>query len=65
MAKTEVVNKGGIGICGWMFLIFLTLKLTGYITWSWWLVTAPIWIPVTVMIAIIGVVFLVAVNANK
>lgn len=26
-----------------MFLIFLTLKLTGYIGWSWWWVTAPLW----------------------
>jgi len=21
----------------------MTLKLTGYITWSWWWVTAPLW----------------------
>lgn len=26
-----------------LFLIFLTLKLTNYITWSWWLVTSPLW----------------------
>lgn len=25
------------------FLVFLTLKLTGHINWSWWLVTAPLW----------------------
>lgn len=24
-------------------LIFVTLKLTGHITWSWWLVTLPFW----------------------
>ncbi len=24
-------------------LLFIALKLTGYITWSWWLVTAPLW----------------------
>lgn len=27
-----------------LFLIFLVLKLTGFITWSWWLVLAPLWI---------------------
>ena len=27
-----------------LFLLFLTLKLTGVITWSWWAVTAPLWI---------------------
>ena len=26
-----------------LFLLFLGLKLTGYITWSWWWVTAPLW----------------------
>jgi hypothetical protein len=24
-------------------LIFITLKLTGVIAWSWWWVTAPLW----------------------
>ena len=28
---------------GFLALIFITLKLTGYITWSWWLVTLPLW----------------------
>lgn len=28
-----------------MFLVFLTLKLTGYIAWSWIYVTAPLWLP--------------------
>lgn len=27
-----------------LFLVFLTLKLMGYIAWSWWWVTAPLWI---------------------
>lgn len=26
-----------------LFLLFLGLKLTGYITWSWLWVTAPLW----------------------
>jgi len=29
-------------------LIFITLKLTGHITWSWWWVLAPFWIPVVI-----------------
>ena len=24
-------------------LVFVTLKLTGFISWSWWWVTAPLW----------------------
>lgn len=26
-------------------LIFVTLKLTGYIAWSWWWVLSPLWLP--------------------
>ena len=28
-----------------LFLIFLVLKTTGVIAWSWWWVTSPLWIP--------------------
>lgn len=27
-------------------LIFITLKLTHFIDWSWWWVLAPIWAPI-------------------
>lgn len=27
-----------------LFLIFLVLKLTGHIDWSWWWVSAPLWL---------------------
>lgn len=45
-------NTGSIGFSGALFLVFLTLKLTGYITWSWWWVTAPLWIPVSILLVI-------------
>ena len=48
-------TSNGLGIGMILFLIFMTLKLTGHITWSWWWVTAPLWIPLTAGIAIIGI----------
>jgi hypothetical protein len=44
-----------------LFLVFLALKLTGSIAWSWWWVTAPLWGPFTAvwavaLIAILGYV---------
>jgi hypothetical protein len=46
---------------GWfwlaLFLLFLTLKLTGVIAWSWWWVTAPLWGPVVVVLVILGVIW--------
>jgi hypothetical protein len=42
-----------------MFLLFLALKLCEVITWSWWWVTAPLWIPVAaVAIVLIAVTIL-------
>jgi Na+/melibiose symporter-like transporter len=37
-------NNGGIGLPMVLFLIFLVLKLTDNIDWSWWWVTCPLWI---------------------
>jgi len=34
---------GGISFLSVIFIVFLVLKLTGVITWSWWWVTAPLW----------------------
>jgi hypothetical protein len=46
-------NSMGLGTL--LFLVFLVLKLTNYIDWSWWWVTAPLWIPI-VIILIIGII---------
>jgi len=57
-------TSSGMGFCGVLTLIFLVLKLTGLIEWSWWLVLAPVWIPaalVMVMIFLIGLFFVIAV----
>lgn len=60
MSDTKVVQKGGVGLFGWMFLIFLTLKLTGYIGWSWWWVTAPLWGPLAVFLGALAVFGIIA-----
>jgi hypothetical protein len=48
-------NSSGLGLGTILFLIFLVLKLTNYIDWSWWWVTAPLWIPI-ILIGIIGLI---------
>lgn len=47
-----------------LFLIFLTMKLAGKITWSWWWVTAPLWGPVALVLAIMFIVMLVMLPYN-
>lgn len=36
-----------------LFVVFLILKLCGTICWSWWWVTAPLWIPLVIGLCII------------
>jgi hypothetical protein len=54
MASTTQSSNNGIGFCTVLFLIFLTLKLTGNIAWSWWWGAAPIWIPIGLVLAILA-----------
>lgn len=42
--------NGGIGLSGVLFIVFLVLKLCKVINWSWWWVTAPLWIPAIIVI---------------
>jgi hypothetical protein len=41
--KTNITYNGA-GFAELLCLAFIVLKLTNVINWSWWIVTAPIWI---------------------
>jgi hypothetical protein len=57
-------NSGGIGFCGLLTIVFITLKLCKVIDWSWWWVLAPIWGPAAFAVAIILVgLIIVAIGA--
>ena len=45
--------SGGIGFCGLLGIVFIALKLTHVIDWSWWWVTAPLWGPAAITIAFV------------
>lgn len=45
-------SSGGIGFGGLLAIVFITLKLVGYINWSWWWVLSPVWIPLLVVAVI-------------
>jgi hypothetical protein len=54
------VNFGG-GFTGLLTIVFITLKLTGYIDWSWWWVLAPLWIGALVGLTLLGLFLAIAV----
>lgn len=36
-------SSSGVSAIGLLGVLFVGLKLTGFINWSWWWVTAPFW----------------------
>jgi hypothetical protein len=57
------VSGNGIGLGTVLFLIFLTMKLTGVglvATWSWWWVTSPLWIPIALVLGIAVIALILA-----
>lgn len=63
MSKSSSSSSSGISILGLLGVLFVGLKLTGYIDWSWWWVTAPFWgglAAVAFFLSVIGVGILLA-----
>jgi ABC-type antimicrobial peptide transport system permease subunit len=58
-------SSNGIGFGTVLFLVFLVLKLTGNIDWSWWWVTSPLWIPIALGVVIISIIGFIAIALNK
>lgn len=59
----QSTSGGGMGLGGVLFVVFLVLKLTGNIDWSWWWVFSPLWIPVALLLGVLligGIVVLIA-----
>ena len=50
--NNEVTVSIGGGFSGLLFIAFLILKLCNVINWSWWWVTAPLWIPVAFVLVV-------------
>lgn len=65
MSTTSNSNGGGIGFAGLLAIVFITLKLTGYITWSWLWVLSPLWIPLAFILTILLFVWVVGVSTNS
>ena len=58
--KTESSKSGGVGFCSLLAILFIGLKLTNYIDWSWWWVLSPLWLPLAIIIGFMMVVGVLA-----
>ena len=48
-----------------LFFVFLILKLTGAVEWSWWWVTSPLWMPLALVVVVIALAAVTGVSAYK
>lgn len=46
------------GFAGLLTVLFIALKLTGVIAWSWWWVLAPVWIGALIALTLIVLILL-------
>jgi len=58
-------SSSGVGFCGLLTILFVALKLTGYIDWSWWWVTSPLWIGFAVVMVFIVIAVVVSLWLEK
>lgn len=58
MSQNTSSSSGGISFVSLLTILFIGLKLTGYITWTWWWVLSPLWIPFLVVVGILAIILL-------
>jgi len=61
MSNTSRSSSNGIGFVGLLTIVFIVLKITKYIDWSWWWVVSPIWISFSIAISVVVLIFVGAV----
>lgn len=59
MSNSASKSGGGTSFLTLLTVLFIALKLTGYIDWSWWWVLAPLWgqFVLVLVIIVIGLLF--------
>ena len=56
-------SSSGISFMGMLTILFITLKLTNYIDWSWWWVLSPMWLGF--ILAVFAGLLVVLIEKNK
>jgi hypothetical protein len=58
-------SSSGIGFPGLLTVLFVGLKLTGHITWTWVWVLSPLWISALIALAFLVIFVILALIAGK
>lgn len=52
-------SSNGIGFCGLLTIVFIVLKLTKVINWSWLWVLSPLWIDFVLAVILLTIYYIV------
>lgn len=58
--KSPPTSSDGLGFTGALTILFIGLKLSNVINWSWWWVLAPIWISLLLVLGIMEIIIAIA-----
>ena len=58
-------TTGGVSFFGVLTVLFIGLKLSGIIHWSWCWVLAPIWAPSAIILVVLVVTYVVMLKGGR
>ena len=53
MSEKSRRANSGMSVASVLLVVFVVLKLTNLINWSWWWVLSPFWIPLVLVMTIV------------
>lgn len=62
--NNSTASGGGIGFAGLLTILFIYLKLTDHIDWSWVWVLSPLWISIALALVIFVVAMIFVVRSK-
>lgn len=65
MSDNVTTSSSGIGFCGLLTIVFIVLKLTGFINWSWFWVLSPMIFSIGFTVLFLLIVFALMIWANS
>ena len=63
--STNTSSASGIGFTGLLAILFIALKLTGVIAWSWWWVLSPLWIGAGIALLVVAGIVLAIILKSR
>jgi hypothetical protein len=64
-SSSSSTQSGGISLGTLLTVLFVALKLTHVIAWSWWWVFAPVWVSLALVVIFIGIAVVVVAACDR